>query len=158
MVKHPGVRDSSSHLPRRLCDHDDRRMIHLRWRYPEAEVVRARLLAETGRRFEVSPLFRVDGGWAFSICRECATRRALVLAVFFLVRRWLIGALAVPFAVAAALGAVVSEIESPLPLIACAMAVLTLGILVIRRILPGPAHVRRLYRSMHRPARVVVVT
>jgi hypothetical protein len=133
-------------------------VIHLRWPYAEAHVVRARLLVETGSRFEVSPLFRTDGGWAFSICRECAMRRALVLAVLFLIRRWLLGALAVPLAVVLTLGAVVTVIESPLALLACATAVLALGIFVIGRILPRPAHIRPLCRRTHPLARVVMIS
>jgi hypothetical protein len=58
--------------PRRRCDHADRRVIRLRWPYAEAGIVRARLVTENGHRFAVSPLFSIDGGWAFSICRECA--------------------------------------------------------------------------------------
>jgi hypothetical protein len=157
MVRHVGLGGPSSAPPRRGCSHEDRRVIRLNWPYAEARVVRARLVAETGRRFEVSPLFRTDGDWAFSICRDCATRRALALAVFFLVRRWLIGALAVPFVIAVALGAVVTAIESPLLLIVCALAVLTLGMFVIGCILPGPIHIRRLYRSTHRSDRVVMI-
>jgi hypothetical protein len=64
------------------CDHKSRRVIRLRWPYAEANLVRARLISDTGSRFEVSPLYEMEGGWAFSICRECAQHGVLALAVF----------------------------------------------------------------------------
>jgi hypothetical protein len=124
--------------PRRRCDHADRRVIRLRWPYAEAGIVRARLVAENGHRFAVSPLFRIDGGWAFSICRECARRGAVNLEVVLVIHRWLIGAVGAPLAVALAMGAVVTAIESPVALFACAVPVLTLGIFTIGRTLTGP--------------------
>jgi hypothetical protein len=71
--------------PEPHCDHTARRVIRLRWPYAEAIVVRARLVTDTGGQFDVSPLYRADAGWAFSICRECAKREAVALATLLLV-------------------------------------------------------------------------
>ena len=60
-------------------------MIHLRWPYVEASIVRARLVADTGNQFDVSPLYRAEGCWAFTICRECAKRGIVAIAVFLLI-------------------------------------------------------------------------
>ena len=43
-----------------------------------------RLITETGNKFDVSPLYRIDGSWAFSICGECA-KRLMAVAIFFLI-------------------------------------------------------------------------
>jgi hypothetical protein len=64
--------EALSREPGARCDHTSRREIRLRWPYPEARIVRARLISETGTRFDVSPLYEIDGGWAITICRECA--------------------------------------------------------------------------------------
>ena len=64
------------------CDHNGRRVIRLRLPYGEVSVVRARLVTENGSQFDVSPVYRIDAGWAFSICRECAKRSLIALAIF----------------------------------------------------------------------------
>jgi hypothetical protein len=66
------------------CDHADRRVIRLRLPYVEATMVRTRLVTETGMQYDVSPLYRMDHGWAFSMCRECA-KRVLALTAVMLV-------------------------------------------------------------------------
>jgi hypothetical protein len=71
--------------PEQHCDHAGRRVIRLRWPYVEASIVRARLVADTGNQFDVSPLYRAEGCWAFSICRECAKRGIAAIAVFLLI-------------------------------------------------------------------------
>jgi hypothetical protein len=79
--------EALSREPGARCDHKSRREIRLRWPYPEARIVRARLISETGTRFDVSPLYEIDGGWAITICRECAKTPAvsLALAIFLLI-------------------------------------------------------------------------
>jgi len=81
--------DDGDSSPRResapRCDHAGRRVIHLRWPYVEASIVRARLVADTGNQFDVSPLYRAEGCWAFTICRECAKRGIVAIAVFLLI-------------------------------------------------------------------------
>lgn len=62
------------------CDHDSRRVIGLSLPYGEASMVRARLVTEAGVPVEGSPLYSTDSGWAFTICRECATRGVLAQA------------------------------------------------------------------------------
>ena len=87
MLLIPGVNDADEAPrpePKPRCDHKSRRVIRLRWPYVEASIVRARLVTETGSQFDVSPLYRMDAGWAFTICRECAKRR-LAVAIFLLV-------------------------------------------------------------------------
>lgn len=69
--------EALSREPGARCDHKSRREIRLRWPYPEARIVRARLISETGTRFDVSPLYEIDGGWAITICRECAKTPAV---------------------------------------------------------------------------------
>jgi hypothetical protein len=54
------------------CDHDTRRVIRLSLPYGEASTVRVRLVTEAGVPIEASPLYRVETGWAFTICHECA--------------------------------------------------------------------------------------
>jgi hypothetical protein len=54
------------------CDHNTRRVIRLSLPYGEASTVRARLVTEAGVPVEASPLYRVETGWAFTICHECA--------------------------------------------------------------------------------------
>jgi hypothetical protein len=71
--------------PEPHCDHTARRVILLRWPYPEAVIVRARLVTDTGGQFDVSPLYRAEAGWAFSICRECVKRGAAALAALLLI-------------------------------------------------------------------------
>jgi hypothetical protein len=68
-----------------------------------------------------------------------------------MIRRWLIGTVGVPLAVALAMGAVVTAIQSPLALFACSVAVLALGILTIGRTLTGPAPVDGLPRVLVAP-------
>lgn len=70
--------------PEPSCIHKSRRVIRLRWRYAEASIVRTRLVTETGARFDVSPLYRTEAGWAFAICPECGKRTVLALAIFLL--------------------------------------------------------------------------
>jgi hypothetical protein len=82
-MSHPN--EPLSPEPEPHCDHTARRVIRLRWPYPEAMVVRARLVTDTGGQFDVSPLYRADAGWAFSICRECAMRGAVALAALLVV-------------------------------------------------------------------------
>jgi hypothetical protein len=138
--------DEGSQPPAPLCDHDGRRVIRLRWPYAEASIVRARLVTENGSHFDVSPLYRIAAGWAFSICRECAKRGAAALdsrgalAIYDVMRacRWPCAALGVPSAVVLALGMGVSAIEWPLALLAFALAVLTLGIFTISRLTTPP--------------------
>jgi len=121
-------------------------VIRLRWPYAEASIVRARLVSETGTRFDVSPLFRIASGWAFSICRECAKRTAMALdargamAVYDIMSacRWPFATVGMPSAVALALGVGVSLIQWPLALLAFTMTVLTLGIFTISRLLTAP--------------------
>jgi hypothetical protein len=128
------------------CDHDSRRVIRLRWPYAEANIIRARLVTENGNRFDVSPLYSIAAGWAFSICRECAKRGAVALdsrgalAIYDVMRagRWPCAALGVPAAVVVALGVGISAIEWPLALLAFAVTVLTLGIFTISRLLTTP--------------------
>jgi hypothetical protein len=70
--------------PNRRCDHDGRRVIRLRHLpYVEATMVRTRLVTEMGIQYDVSPLYRIDRGWALSVCRECA-KRVLALVLFAL--------------------------------------------------------------------------
>jgi hypothetical protein len=82
-MSHPN--EPCSPEPEPHCDHTARRVIFLRWPYPEAMVVRARLVTDTGGRFDVSPQYRAEQGWAFSICRECAERGAVAVATLLLV-------------------------------------------------------------------------
>ena len=125
------------------CAHDDRRVIRLHWPYAEASIVRARLVTENGSRFDVSPLYKIAAGWAFSICRECAKRAAVALdargamAVYdvMCVCRWPFATVGMPSAVVLALGVGISLIQSPLALLAFTMMVLTLGIFTISRLL-----------------------
>jgi hypothetical protein len=138
--------DEGSQPPDPRCDHHSRRVIRLQWPYPEASIVRARLVSENGSRFDVSPLYRIAAGWAFSICRECAKRGAVALdsrgalSVYDIMStcRWPFATLGVPSAVVLALGVGVSEIESPLALLAFAVTVLTLGIFTISRLTTPP--------------------
>jgi hypothetical protein len=138
--------DEGSQPPDPRCDHDSRRVIRLRWQYPEASIVRARLVSENGSRFDVSPLYKIAAGWAFSICRECAKRAAVALdargamAVYDVMGacRWPFATVAMPSAVAVALGVGVSLIEWPLALLAFTMTVLTTGIFTISRLLTAP--------------------
>ena len=74
--------DASSQAPDRPCTHSSRRVIRLRWPYTEAGIMRARFVTEHGRQFDVSPLYQTEGGWAFTICSDCAQRAMTALAVF----------------------------------------------------------------------------
>jgi hypothetical protein len=74
--------DASSQAPDRPCDHCSRRVIRLWWPHADATIIRVRFATEHGSQFDVSPLYKTEGGWAFSICRECAKRTAVALAVF----------------------------------------------------------------------------
>jgi hypothetical protein len=141
--------DEGSQPPEPCCEHKSRRVIRLRWPYAEANIVRARLVTENGSRFDVSPLYRIAAGWAFSICQECAKRSALAvdsrgaLTVYDVLRawRWPFATVGVPCAVVLALGVGISEIEWPLALLPFAVTVLTLGILTISQLLTRPSPV-----------------
>jgi hypothetical protein len=77
--------EAPSREPEARCDHKSRRVIRLRWPYPEARIVRARLVSDTGTQFDVSPLYETDEGWAITMCRECAKARGAALAIFLLI-------------------------------------------------------------------------
>jgi hypothetical protein len=55
------------------CADKQHRIIHLRFPYAEARVIRARLAAEIGSD-RLSALRRNGDGWLFVICRDCARR------------------------------------------------------------------------------------
>jgi hypothetical protein len=76
--------DASGQDPDRLCDHCSRRVIRLWWPYADASIIRVRFATENGGQFGVSPLYKTEGAWAFSICRECAKRTMTALAVFLM--------------------------------------------------------------------------
>jgi hypothetical protein len=60
----------------RRCKDAAHRVIQLRFPYAEASVIRARLSVEIGGE-RVSALRRSDNnGWAFVICRDCASHDA----------------------------------------------------------------------------------
>jgi hypothetical protein len=70
--------------PNRGCDHRSLRVIRLCLPYVEATMVRTRLVTETAMQYDVSPLYRINGGWALNMCRECA-KRGLAIVIFVLV-------------------------------------------------------------------------
>ena len=74
--------DAACQDPDRPCTHPSRRVIRLRWPYAEAGIMRARFVTEHGRQFDVSPLYHTEGGWAFTICSDCAKRTVAALTVF----------------------------------------------------------------------------
>jgi hypothetical protein len=57
------------------CTDKQHRIIHLRFPYAEARVVRARVAVEIGAD-RVSALRRNGEGWLFVICRDCARPEA----------------------------------------------------------------------------------
>jgi hypothetical protein len=69
-------------VPDPRCGYESHRTVRLRLPHVEAEMVRMVLATETGLRFEVSRLYRLEGGWALTICRECAKRGLLAAVVF----------------------------------------------------------------------------
>lgn len=56
------------------CGHDGAREIHLYMRYAEANALRLRHAeALVFADIHVSRLYAIDGGWAWTACRECRT-------------------------------------------------------------------------------------